>query len=125
MTKRVLIVDDALISRMLIKDIATETGWDVAGEADNGEDAVARYQELSPDLVTLDMVMPKMDGLAALRKIRECDPNAHVVMVSAVDQKPKLVEAIELGASDFIVKPVDKSMGYSCLFRRLVRRCCI
>lgn len=109
MANRVLIVDDALIMRMRIKEIATESGWDVAGEATNGEDAVARFQELRPDLMTLDIVMPKMDGVAALRSIKQTDPSARIVMVSAVDQKEKLTECIRLGAVDFIVKPFDKA----------------
>ena len=109
MAKRVLVVDDALIMRMRIKEIAHDAGWVVAGEADNGEAGLALYRELRPDLTTLDIVMPKMDGVTALRKIREEDPQAKVVMVSAVDQKGKLTECIALGAIDFIVKPFDKA----------------
>jgi len=109
MPKRVLVVDDALIMRMRIKEIALEAGWEIAGEATNGEQGVALYRELRPDLVTLDIVMPKMDGVEALRKIREEYPNARIVMVSAVDQKGKLAECIRLGAVDFIVKPFDKA----------------
>ena len=109
MSKRVLIVDDALIMRMRIKEIAGEMGWEIAGEAVNGEEAVARYRELRPDLMTLDIVMPKMDGVTALRMVREEHPQARVVMVSAVDQKEKLSECIRLGAVDFIVKPFDKT----------------
>ncbi|MBS0262811.1 MAG: response regulator [Planctomycetes bacterium] len=109
MPKRVLVIDDALIMRMRIKEIALESGWEIAGEATNGEQGLALYQELRPDLVTLDIVMPKMDGVAALRQIRELDPAAKVVMVSAVDQKGKLAECIRLGAMDFIVKPFDKA----------------
>jgi two-component system chemotaxis response regulator CheY len=108
MANRVLIVDDQLISRMMIKDAATDAGWEIAGEASDGDEAVAQYRDLSPDLVTMDMVMPNLDGLAALEKILDLDPHARIVMVSAVDQKPKLARAIELGASDFIVKPVDR-----------------
>ncbi len=109
MTKRVLIVDDALIMRMRIKEIARDAGWEIAGEAANGEEALALYRDLHPDLMTLDIVMPKMDGVAVLRQIREEDPRAKIVMVSAVDQKHKLTECIRLGAVDFIVKPFDKS----------------
>ena len=109
MTKRLLIVDDAVIMRMRIRDIARDAGWDIAGEAADGREAVARFQELHPDLTTLDIVMPNMDGVAALREIRRVDPQARVVMVSAVDQKEKLTECIRLGAIDFIVKPFDKS----------------
>jgi two-component system chemotaxis response regulator CheY len=107
MAKRVLIVDDALIMRKRIKDIAEQAGWDVAGEAGNGEEAVAMYRATSPDLVTLDIVMPKMDGVATLKEVMAADPGAQVVMVSAVDQREKLTECIETGAIDFIVKPFD------------------
>jgi two-component system chemotaxis response regulator CheY len=109
MSKRVLIVDDALIMRMRIKEIATESGWEIAGEAANGEEGVQQYRALKPDLMTLDIVMPRLDGVSALRQIREEDPAARVVMVSAVDQRAKLTECIRLGAVDFIVKPFDKA----------------
>lgn len=109
MAKRVLIVDDAMIMRMRIKEIARDSGWEIAGEAGNGEEGIERYRELKPDLMTLDIVMPKMDGVAALRQIRQEHPQAKVVMVSAVDQKAKLTECIRLGAIDFIVKPFDKA----------------
>jgi two-component system chemotaxis response regulator CheY len=109
MSKRVLIVDDALIMRMRIKEIALDAGWEIAGEAANGEVALALYRELRPDLVTLDIVMPKLDGVAVLRQIRAEDPRARIVMVSAIDQKGKLTECIRLGAIDFIVKPFDKA----------------
>ena len=108
MSKRVLIVDDQLIARMMIKEAATEAGWEVAGEAADGEDAVTQYQQLTPDLVTMDMVMPKMDGLVALEQILRFDPHARVIMISAVNQKPQLTRAIALGANDFIVKPFDR-----------------
>ena len=107
MTKRVLIVDDALIMRKRIRDIAERAGWQVAGEASNGEEAVTMFRETCPDLVTLDIVMPKMDGVAALKAVMASDPTARVVMVSAVDQREKLTECIETGAIDFIVKPFD------------------
>ena len=105
--KRLLIVDDALIMRMKIRDVASHAGWTVVAEAKNGADAVRMYSEHQPDLVTLDMVMPEMDGLAALKAIREADPQANVVMISAINQKEKLRECISAGAVDFIVKPFD------------------
>ena len=108
MNKRLLIVDDALIMRRRIREIAEEAGWVVAGEATNGAEAVALYQQEQPDLVTLDIVMPEMDGVTALKKLIKVDPQARVVMISAVDQKDKLTECIENGAIDFIVKPFDK-----------------
>ena len=107
MAKRVLIVDDALIMRKRIKEIAEKAGWEVAGEAADGEEAVAMYEQLSPDLVTLDIVMPKMDGVAALKQMMATDSSARVVMISAVDQREKLTECIRHGAVDFIVKPFD------------------
>ena len=107
--KRVLIVDDALIMRKRIKDIAEEAGWQVAGEAKNGEEAVSLYQQESPDLVTLDIVMPEMDGVSALKQIIRNDPHARVAMISGVNQKKKLAECIQAGAIDFIVKPFDKA----------------
>ena len=109
MSNRVLIVDDALIMRKRISEIAVETGWEVAGEAKNGFEAIAMFQEQEPDLVTLDIVMPELDGVATLRRLMTDHPAAKVVMVSAVDQKAKLKECIELGAVDFIVKPFEKS----------------
>jgi two-component system chemotaxis response regulator CheY len=108
MVKRVLIVDDALIMRRRIKEIAEEAGWVVAGEAKNGKEAVALYGQEQPDLVTLDIVMPEMDGVTTLKRLIQVDPKARVVMISAVDQKEKLTECIQNGAIDFIVKPFDK-----------------
>lgn len=107
--KRVLIVDDALIMRRRIREIAEEAGWLIAGEARDGEEAVALYQQEKPDLVTLDIVMPKMDGVSALQEIIQHDPQACMVMVSAVNQKEKLAECIQAGAVDFIVKPFEKA----------------
>ena len=102
-----LIVDDAALMRMKIRGVAEEAGWSVAGEAANGIEAVASFHDLRPDLVTMDLVMPRLDGLAALRAIRGEVPDAKIVMVSAVDQKEKLKECIDAGAVDFIVKPFD------------------
>lgn len=109
MAKRVLIVDDAMIMRMRIKEIARDAGWEIAGEASNGEEGIALYRELRPDLMTLDIVMPKMDGVSVLRQIKQEHPAARIAMVSAVDQRGKLSECIRLGAVDFIVKPFDKA----------------
>lgn len=104
---RLLIVDDALIMRMKIREIATQAGWIVIAEAANGADAVKLFDEHRPDMVTLDMVMPEMDGLAALKAIRARAPLANVVMISAINQKDKLRECIAEGAVDFVVKPFD------------------
>lgn len=115
--KRLLVVDDALIMRAMIKDIARQAGWEIAGEATNGREGLERYRELRPDLITLDIVMPEMDGVEALRQLRQEQPPAEVVMVSAIDQKEKLSECIRLGARDFIVKPFDRDHLRS-LFQR-------
>ena len=105
---RLLVVDDAMIMRKLIRDVAVEAGWEVAGEACNGAEAVALYEKLRPDLVTMDLVMPVMGGNEALRRIRAADPDARVVVVTALDQKQTLTESIRDGALDFIVKPFDR-----------------
>ncbi|MEY3459731.1 MAG: Chemotaxis protein CheY [Planctomycetota bacterium] len=102
---QLLIVDDALIMRMKIREIATRAGWSVVAEAASGSEAVQLYQTHRPQLVTMDLVMPELDGLDALRAIRQIDPKASVVMVSAVNQKDKLRECIAAGAVDFIIKP--------------------
>ena len=106
--KRLLVVDDALLMRKMICEVAREAGWDVAGEARNGAEAVELYSRLRPDLVTMDVVMPEMGGLEALRRIRAVDPDAQVVMITAVDQKQTLLESIRAGAIDFIVKPFER-----------------
>ncbi len=116
-TNRLLIVDDALIMRRRIGDIARQSGWEVAGEAADGVQAVEMYQQHQPDLVTLDIVMPNLDGVDALRQIMQHDTRARVVMVSAVNQKEKLAECIDAGAIDFIVKPFDKA-GLMSFFDR-------
>lgn len=105
---RLLVVDDAMIMRRLIRDVAREAGWEVAGEASNGAEAVAMYEALRPDLVTMDLVMPVMGGNEALRRIRSADPEARVVVVTALDQKQTLMESIRDGAMDFIVKPFER-----------------
>ena len=113
--KRLLIVDDALFMRRLIAGVARDAGWDVVGEAADGERGVAMYAELRPDLTTMDLVMPVMGGLEALGRIRDLDPEARVVVVTAVDQKSSVLEAIRLGALDFIVKPFDRERVESLL----------
>lgn len=101
----VLVVDDAAFMRMMLKDILTKGGYDVVGEAADGNEAVAKYNELKPDLVTLDITMPNKDGLQALKEIRANDPNATCIMCSAMGQQAMVIEAIQSGAKDFIVKP--------------------
>ncbi len=102
---RVLIVDDAAFMRMMLKDILTKNGIEVAGEAVNGLDAVEKYRELQPDVVTMDITMPEMDGITAVKQIRTIDPQAKIIMCSAMGQQPMVLEAIQAGAKDFIVKP--------------------
>jgi two-component system chemotaxis response regulator CheY len=106
--KRLLVVDDALFMRKLICGVAAEAGWEVVGEAANGLEAVVMYDRLQPDLVTMDLVMPEMGGLEALRRIRAHDPDARVVVVTALDQKQALMDSIREGALDFIVKPFER-----------------
>ena len=104
----ILIVDDAAFMRMMIKDILVNAGLQVIGEAENGLQAVEKYQELKPDLVTMDITMPELDGIQALKRIREIDPGANVIMCSAMGQQALVLEAIQSGAKDFIVKPFQK-----------------
>lgn len=108
MAAKVLVVDDASFMRMMIKDILTKNGYVIAGEAVDGKDAVEKYKELSPDLVTLDITMPEMDGIQALKAIRANDANAKVIMCSAMGQQAMVIEAIQSGAKDFIVKPFQE-----------------
>jgi two-component system, chemotaxis family, chemotaxis protein CheY len=102
---RVLVVDDAAFMRKLLSDALVSGGHEVVGEAGNGAEAVVRYQELRPELTTLDITMPEKDGLAALAEIMAIDPAAKVVMCSALGQENKVLEAVKLGAKDFVVKP--------------------
>jgi two-component system chemotaxis response regulator CheY len=102
---RVLVVDDAAFMRKMVSDALAKGGHEVVGEAGNGVEAIAQYQALKPDLVTLDITMPEKDGLAALGEIVAADPSAKVVMCSALGQESKVLEAIKLGAKDFVVKP--------------------
>jgi two-component system chemotaxis response regulator CheY len=106
--KRLLVVDDALFMRKILCGVAAEAGWEVVGEAANGAEAVSLYREYRPDLVTMDLVMPEMGGLEALRLIRALDPDARVVVVTALDQKQALMDSIREGAMDFIVKPFER-----------------
>lgn len=107
MSRTLLVTDDALIIREMIKDAAVAAGWEIVGEAENGQQAIERYEQFQPDAVTLDMVMPEYDGIHALAGIKQLDPDARVLVISALDQKQTLKEAFRLGAADFIVKPFD------------------
>jgi two-component system chemotaxis response regulator CheY len=117
---RVLVVDDAMFMRKVVTDALNSGGHEVIGEAANGQEAVDRFKELQPDVTTMDITMPEMDGIAALREIIALDPSARIVMCSAVGQESKVLEAVKTGAKDFIVKPfqtervlaaIDKAMA--------------
>ncbi|MGE5701209.1 MAG: response regulator [Clostridia bacterium] len=105
MSHKVLIVDDAAFMRMMIKEILTKNGYTVVGEASDGAQALEKYKELGPDLVTMDITMPEMDGITALKEIKRLDANARVIMCSAMGQQAMVIDAIQAGAKDFIVKP--------------------
>lgn len=105
MAKGILVVDDASFMRMMIKDILTKNGFEVIGEAENGLNAVEKYKELNPELVIMDITMPEMDGIQAVKEIKSIDPNSKIIMCSAMGQQAMVIEAIQAGAKDFIVKP--------------------
>lgn len=105
MANRILIVDDAAFMRMMIRDILSKNGYEVVGEAQDGAQAVEKYKELKPDLTTMDITMPEMDGISALKEIKKMDSNAKVIMCSAMGQQAMVIDAIQAGAKDFIVKP--------------------
>jgi len=106
---RVLVCDDAIFMRTMISDILSGAGYEVVGEAETGLQAIERYRALSPDLVTMDIVMPDMGGIDAVREIVKQDPNAKILMCSAMGQQALVVEAIQAGAKDFVVKPFQPS----------------
>ncbi|MGE8204071.1 response regulator [Heyndrickxia sp. NPDC080065] len=105
MANRILVVDDAAFMRMMVKDILTKNGFEVVAEAADGAQAVEKYKELKPDLVTMDITMPEMDGITALKEIKSIDPDAKIIMCSAMGQQAMVIDAIQAGAKDFIVKP--------------------
>ena len=105
MAKRILVVDDAEFMRMMIKDILSKNGYEIAGEAENGLKAIEKYKELMPDLVLMDITMPEMNGIDAVKNIKAIDSGAKIVMCSAMGQQAMVIESIQAGAKDFIVKP--------------------
>lgn len=119
MSKRVLIVDDAIFMRDMIWDIFTNAGFEVVDEATNGVEAIEKYKELTPDLVTMDIVMPQKNGIEATREILKYDAAAKVIMCSSLGQEALVMEAIESGASDFIVKPF-KSEDVLAIVRKVM-----
>ena len=105
MAYKVLVVDDAAFMRMMLKDILGKNGFEIVGEAENGKVAVDKFRELKPDLVTMDITMPELDGISAVKMIKQVDKNARIVMCSAMGQQAMVIDAIQAGARDFIVKP--------------------
>ncbi|HHU51371.1 MAG TPA: response regulator [Firmicutes bacterium] len=107
MGQRIMLVDDAQVIRLMLTRILKDAGYEIAGEAGNGVEAVAKYEEVKPDLVTMDITMPEMSGIDAVKEIIKQDPNAKIIMCSAMGQKSMVLEAIEAGAKNFIIKPFD------------------
>jgi len=105
MANGILIVDDAAFMRMMIKDVLTKNGYEVLGEAENGQKAIEKFKELTPDLVIMDITMPEVDGIQAVKEIKKIDANAKIIMCSAMGQQAMVIESIQAGARDFIVKP--------------------
>ena len=112
---RVLGVDDAAFMRKMVSDALSGGGHEIVGEAGNGIEAISQYQELRPDVITLDITMPEKDGLAALKEIMALDPSAKVVMCSALGQESKVLEAVKSGAKDFVVKPFQPDRVLSAI----------
>lgn len=119
MGNTIFIVDDAEFMRVMLRDICQDMGLDVVGEAGDGAQAVAMYGDLSPDLVLLDITMPDMDGTVALQEILATDPDAQIVMITALGQKEQVLSAIKSGARDFIIKPFDQERVTETLSRIL------
>ncbi|KJS19324.1 MAG: chemotaxis protein CheY [Clostridiaceae bacterium BRH_c20a] len=119
MAHKVLVVDDAAFMRMMLKDILNKNGYQVIGEAENGFKAIEKYRELNPDIVTMDITMPELDGIAAVKQIRIFDPNARILMCSAMGQQGMVVDAIQAGAKDFIVKPFKADRVLEAVSRAL------
>lgn len=113
--KKVLVVDDAKVIRMVIKRLLTQHGYQVAGEAENGREAFEKYKQLRPDAVTMDIIMPEVDGIQGLKDILAFDKQAKVIMISAIDQRDSLTDAIRNGATDYVVKPFGDDRMISTL----------
>lgn len=106
--KKIMVVDDAAFMRLMLKNILSKNGYEIVGEAENGQEAVDKYKSLAPDIVTMDITMPIMEGVEAVKQIRSMDPNAKIVMCSAMGQQAMVVQSIQAGAKDFIVKPFQE-----------------
>ena len=120
MGKKILVVDDATFSRTLVKDILTPAGYEIVGEAVDGNEAVQKYDKLKPDLVTMDITMRDKDGLEASKEILTKDPPAKIIMVTALGQEKILMEAVKIGARDFVVKPFEPERILSAVSKALV-----
>ncbi|WP_163859562.1 response regulator [Paenibacillus elgii] len=116
---KIMIVDDTAFMRMMMREILTDSGFEVIAEAENGKEAVQFFRQYRPQLVTMDITMPEMDGIAALKEIKRIDPMARVIICSAMGQKDRVVEAITSGAMDFIVKPFQKEKVLETLAKAL------
>lgn len=116
---RVLIVDDAVFMRRMIADILKQGGYEIAGEATNGKESIEQYKKVKPDIVTMDIIMPEMSGIDAVREIVKFDKNANILIVSAMGQQQLVVEAIQAGAKDFVVKPFESSRVLGAVERLL------
>jgi len=121
LAKSILVVDDAAFMRMMIKNILSKNGYEIVGEAENGQVAVELYKKLKPDLVTMDITMPEMNGIDGVKAIRGFDPNANIIMCSAMGQQAMVMEAIQAGAKDFIVKPFQQDRILQAIGRVLAR----
>ncbi len=114
---RVLIVDDAIFMRTMIRDILEKNGFEIVGEAGSGKEAIEKFTRLKPDLITMDIVMPEMGGIEAVKSIIKIDPKAKILMCSAMGQKALVIEAIQAGAKDFVVKPFQPSAVIEAITR--------
>lgn len=119
MAKRILVVDDANFMRMIVKDTLVPEGFEICGEASNGNEAVQQYVKLRPDLVTMDITMREKDGLEAAKEILAKDPNARIVMVTALGQEKMLLDCVQIGVKDFVVKPFERKRIISAVEKAL------
>lgn len=119
MSKKVLIVDDASFMRVMLKNMLVKNGFEVIGEAGNGQEAFEKYKELNPDIVTMDITMPIVDGIGAVKLIVEHDPNAKIVMCSAMGQQSMVIDSLKAGAKDFVVKPFAEDKVIDALTKAL------
>ena len=108
MSGRIMIVDDAAFVRMMLKDILSKNGFEIVGQAENGLKAIDEYKDLKPDLVLMDITMPELSGVEATKKIKEIDPDAKIIICSALSQASTVLESIQAGARDYIVKPFEE-----------------